>query len=383
MQSLHIFKPGKHTAMNGAVLAFTEANLAATAQAYDPAKHEAPIVVGHPAADAPAYGWVKSLAFSEARLEAEPDQVDPAFAELVKNGRFKKISASFYTPDAPNNPVPGVYYLRHVGFLGAQPPAVKGLKQASFAASAEGVIEFADWGDMQNASLWRRMREFLISKFGLDDADKIIPDYAVQSLEDDARAGTGDPGVSAVPGVSYADPKQPHPTQGLNMNAEQLAALQADHDKLKKTAADQATQLAQFAERDRATATAAAQRARAESAAFADGLVKTGQLLPKDRDAVIALLGGFPADAVLEFGEGDKKTSQPTAAWFKEFLGRQPKQVDFGERGRGNVRREDGEPDASELAGEAAAFMEAESKAGRNISSAEAVAHIARKREQV
>lgn len=138
---LHIFKPGRHTAMSGVELAFSEADLAATAAAYDSALHEAPIVVGHPAADGPAYGWIKSLAFADGGLEAEPEQVDPAFAELVKAGRFKKISASFYPPDSPKNPVPGVYYLRHVGFLGAQAPAVKGLRSPEFAED-DGAVSF-------------------------------------------------------------------------------------------------------------------------------------------------------------------------------------------------------------------------------------------------
>ena len=43
-----------------------------------------------------------------------PRQVDPAFAEAVAAGRYKKVSASFYQPNSPHNPVPGVYYLRHV-----------------------------------------------------------------------------------------------------------------------------------------------------------------------------------------------------------------------------------------------------------------------------
>ena len=40
---------------------------------------------------------------------------------------------AFTPPDHPSNPVPNAYYLRHVGFLGAQPPAVKGLGEARFA----------------------------------------------------------------------------------------------------------------------------------------------------------------------------------------------------------------------------------------------------------
>ena len=77
--------------------------------------------------------------------------MDAAFAETVAAGRFKKIFASFYSPDAPANPVPGVYYLRHVGFLGAQPPAVTGLRSPEFADNEAGVVEFADWGDLKNA----------------------------------------------------------------------------------------------------------------------------------------------------------------------------------------------------------------------------------------
>jgi len=141
---LQIFRAGKHTAMSGAELAFSESDLAASAAAYDPSRAEAPIVVGHPTHDAPAYGWIKALVFADGGLEAEPDQVDPSFAEMVAAGRFKKISASFYPPASKNNPVPGVYYLRHVGFLGAMPPAVKGLRMPEFAEADEAItLEFS------------------------------------------------------------------------------------------------------------------------------------------------------------------------------------------------------------------------------------------------
>src|SRR5450759_2940974 len=162
MKRLQIFKPGRHTAMSGATLSFSESDLAATAHAYDPALHEAPIVVGHPQVDGPAYGWVKSLAVGDGVLHAEPNQVDPAFAEMVAAGRFMKISASFYLPDSENNPVPGVHYLRHVGFLGAQAPAVKGLKNASFAAAETGFIEFGDTDE--SSSLFQAIRNWFVAE---------------------------------------------------------------------------------------------------------------------------------------------------------------------------------------------------------------------------
>ncbi|MBV4551719.1 peptidase [Pseudomonas sp. SWRI102] len=146
MTPLHIFKPGTHTAQCGTTYNFTEADLTATVAAYNPSLHEAPLVIGHPQHDAPAAGWVKSLSATAHGLIAEPQQIDASFAEQIAKGSYKKISASFYHPTAANNPVPGVYYLRHVGFLGAQPPAVKGLRPIELAEGEPGVIEFSEGG---------------------------------------------------------------------------------------------------------------------------------------------------------------------------------------------------------------------------------------------
>lgn len=144
MKPLHIFKPGLHTASCGTTLNFTQSDLTATVAAYNPTLHEAPLVIGHPQHDAPAAGWVKTLTATPEGLIAEPQQIDPTFAEQLAAGSYKKVSASFYHPTAPNNPVPGVYYLRHVGFLGAQPPAVKGLRAIELAEAEPGVIHFSE-----------------------------------------------------------------------------------------------------------------------------------------------------------------------------------------------------------------------------------------------
>lgn len=302
---IQIFKPGTHTAMSGAVLNFTEADMAAAAAAYDPAKHEAPIVVGHPRHDAPAYGWVQSLNFADGTLAATPDQVDTAFAEMVDAGRFKKVSASFYTPDSPQNPVPGAYYLRHVGFLGAQPPAVKGLRTPEFAEAEEGVVEFGDWGDVQNASMWRRLRDFIIEKFSLEEADKVIPDYQIGNLEELART---DP----EPSPAFTEP-QP---KGDEMSAEEkarLAALEAENATLKAESVQRAN---------------AARHA--DHAAFSEGLIKAGKLLPAQKDVCVDTMDFMAGqETVVEFGEGEAK--KPLVDGFKEFLTALPKQVEFAE----------------------------------------------------
>jgi hypothetical protein len=307
--------------MSGASLAFSESDLVRCAAAYDPAKHEAPLVVGHPRHDAPAYGWVKSLSAADGALEAAPDRVSAEFAEWVKAGQYTKISASFYTPESPQNPVPGVYYLRHVGFLGAQPPAIKGLRAPEFSDNEEGVIEFADWSDMQNASLWRRMREWIISFRGLDEADKVIPDYAVSVLEDEARKEEPDEPVPS----SQTHFQEPIHQEKPDVTPEQKAALEAENASLK-------TQVAQAAAREKSAAQAGRHGAHL---AFAEGLVKEGRLLPAHRDLAVATLDHLTAlPAVVEFGEGEAK--MPLADALKAFFKAQPKLVEFGEMAGGS-----------------------------------------------
>jgi hypothetical protein len=143
---IEIFKPGRHITSMGVAIDFSAAQLEASAKAYDPALHEAPIVLGHPEEDSPAYGWIKSVTFANDVMQADADQLAPSFVESVRRGRYKKVSASFYPPNSARNPKPGVYYLRHVGFLGAASPAVKGLRQAAFADACNDaiVVEFSD-----------------------------------------------------------------------------------------------------------------------------------------------------------------------------------------------------------------------------------------------
>ncbi len=321
---LQIFKPGKHTAMSGDALSFSETDLAATAAAYDPAKHEAPIVIGHPKHDSPAYGWIGKLAFAEGGLEADPVQVNPDFAEMVKKGLFKKISASFYAPDSPSNPVPGVYYLRHVGMLGAQPPAVKGLRTPEFADAEVGVVEFADWDDMQNASLWRNFREWMIGKFGIDEADKVVPGYTVSSLETSAQQEDDDQSQTTGAAIVAPSFSETHP-KGDEMSVEdkaELARLKAENEAFK---AGQAA----FAEAERKRA---ADARHADHIAFAETLAKDGKLLPAQKDVAVATLDFMAGqEKTVEFGEGDAK--KPLVDAFKGLLQTLPKQVEFSEVG--------------------------------------------------
>lgn len=241
---LHIFKPGEFTAMSGERHTFSPALLRSIAASYSPALHEAPIVVGHPAADLPAYGWIQGLEYQEsddangpAGLYALPAQVNADFADMVAAGAFKKISAAFYGPEAPGNPRPGGHYLRHVGFLGAQPPAVKGLRNPSFGEAEDGVL-------------------------------------------------------------CFSSPTDSPPAQESTVTEEEAARLRAENERL----------AAQNAALAAAAAKAAADGRHAENQAFAEKLVSEGRLLSASVPAIVATLDHLAgAESPIEFGEGEAK----------------------------------------------------------------------------
>ena len=131
---IEIFRTGTHTSSNGKKKSWSKDDLDKMVSSYDTADHEAPIVIGHPKSNAPAFGWLDGMKRSGAKLLGRFKQVAPEFGEMVEAGRFKKRSISVY-PDGT---------IRHVGFLGAQPPAVKGLRDIAFEEGDAENYEFEE-----------------------------------------------------------------------------------------------------------------------------------------------------------------------------------------------------------------------------------------------
>ena len=140
---IHVFKAGDQTSAQGVQRNFSEKDLEQVVKTYDPAIHEAPLVIGHAGDNdsTPAYGWIKGFAKQGGNLYADVAFTDTA-KDLVKDGHYRKVSISFYSPDSAINPHKGKWSARHLALLGASPPAVKGLEPFSF-SEAEGVYDFA------------------------------------------------------------------------------------------------------------------------------------------------------------------------------------------------------------------------------------------------
>jgi len=143
---IHVFKAGDQTSAQGVARTFSEKDLQQVVDSYNPSIHEAPLVLGHQgdSDSLPSYGWIKGFTRQGDNLYADVAFTDVA-KDLVKDGHYRKVSISFYSPDSQINPHPGKWTARHLALLGAAPPAVKGLEPFNFAEwdTRVGVYDFA------------------------------------------------------------------------------------------------------------------------------------------------------------------------------------------------------------------------------------------------
>ncbi|MDQ2823579.1 MAG: hypothetical protein M3Y65_24905 [Pseudomonadota bacterium] len=372
MTQIEIFKAGVQTSNSGHTTDFTADTLRAAAVSYNAKVAEggdtfkAPLVIGHPTHDAPAYGWVEKLVYNEdtGTLLAEPGSVDEGLKTLVNDGKYKKVSASFYTPDSASNPAKEGFFLRHLGFLGAMAPAVKGLKAVSFSDANDGIVSFGDYDDVQQAGLMRSLRDWILGKFGQDEADKALPGYTVLSLE--VAAALPETACDVMPAFSEAAPAEV--AIQVAVVAELAAALAAEAvvpaaepvaEPAVAPAADfaeaagtvdtpvvqvaavavQAATLAaptfDFAEKEAQIAAREAELAEreqvlrdAEIENFCEGLIADGRVVPGLKNTVSTLFKTLRHVGSIDFAEGEQK---PAAELLKDLLTALPKAVHYGE----------------------------------------------------
>ncbi|MDR3723273.1 MAG: hypothetical protein P4K83_02135 [Terracidiphilus sp.] len=279
---IEIFRAGDYSSQGKASI--TTDDLRRVVDSYDPAYHEAPICVGHPKSDGPAYGWIEKLALSGDTLLAKEKQVDPAFAELRSAGRFKKRSAAFYQDE--NGAIAG---LRHVGWLGAQPPAVKGLRDAAFDDHEQNYIE-CEFGEEEAMAEQKTVREEIASFFSELLGGK-KPEAAAFSEAD----------VKRIVGEAVTSATEPLQTKITALGTELTA------------------QKTQFAEMQSAAATGAKSQRAKDAVAQLKG--KNRWLPAYEKMGLPALFDELAgSDTKVEFGEGDKKHTVTTLDGMVEFL---------------------------------------------------------------
>jgi len=156
-----IFKTGEHTDGSGNTREWTEEDLEEMVNLYNNQSateaHLAPLVYGHPDTEDAALGWVDKLKRVGNVLKANFVEISQELINGIKSGAYKFQSIALY----PNK------LLRHVGILGAVPPAVKGLKPLSdyFSDSEFISYEFAE-NDINDLA---KIKEYIKKRFGEEE----------------------------------------------------------------------------------------------------------------------------------------------------------------------------------------------------------------------
>ncbi|MBQ7569137.1 hypothetical protein IJT17_10105 [bacterium] len=300
-----VFRCGTHTDHSGTQRTISAADIDRAIAAYEPGS--APLVVGHPKLNAPAYGWVESFRRLGDLVQARAVQVAPEFADAVRAGRWKKRSIAF-GPDM---------HFRHVGFLGAAAPAVKGLRD----------IEFAD-------------------------------EEAFMEIE---TVTDGQPEAVPVPAQPEAVPDSPKEKQD---SGDLISALQSELADLKH-------KLLKTIEAYEAEHT---KNVKTEFAAFADGLIADGRLRGDAKGKVIEFMDALRTSQGAEFADADSGVLNGFKTLLNDIL---TPRVEFAEVATKAVLAPAADSgDAKDLAKEIRSYRAQLAAQGTAVSASQAMAHI-------
>jgi hypothetical protein len=281
-----------------------------------------------------------------------------------------------------------------VGFLGAMPPAVKGLADVQFSDDKAISIEFDEF---QTYPLYRVFRLF---KDWLDEANVFAEgDREKAKKEQEARAKkygiavkeggnvTKPSEYESIPDNEFADPvnyrypideahvKAALSYWGMPKNREQYTAeevktitqrilkaakkagIEVDEEKwnfiekeddmekiteLEEKIKQLESSISEYAEKEKAKdkeltelkqalERERTEKRKAEFNTFCDGLIAEGKLTPAQKPMVMDFMEILSGVTEYEFAEGDKKVKKAPLEAFKSLLTALPKQVEFGE----------------------------------------------------
>lgn len=150
---IYFLTEGNHTDSSGELEKHDREYIDALVKNYEATVFESPVVIGHEEDissiytndTAPSFGWVKGIGEDEQGVYALTE-INTELAEQLEKTvpPYKYISAALYDKNNPYNPKRGkAPYLRHIAFLGATPPAIKGLpKMIKYSETSEDIRDY-------------------------------------------------------------------------------------------------------------------------------------------------------------------------------------------------------------------------------------------------
>jgi len=375
---MELFRSGNQTDSSGHSREWTEKDLDTMVKKFEELKTDVPATIGHPESDtAPAFAWFKKFYRKGDTLVGEMSDWTKEFGEMLKNKMFKHRSIAL-RPDLS---------LRHVAFLGAAMPAVKGLADFAFKENDEFVtFDFTEaepsdsplLGEIK--SLFSEMKAWFGSKKAEFKEGAMVPQSIILSKDRFSSEGQvrdwikennfkveSNPGIDETDtsyrvrqrdpgqfvegsfrtkevsnGISIVMGKLKNPSGDMSeltnmeeqiMTNEELTAKVADLE-AKFSEAEKAIQAKKDAKEkaEKEFSDYKAEQKKAEFAAFVDEQVKEGKILPANKEATIKMMFSLDGQESLDFAEGENTVKKTPLDIFRETIINGQKKIEFGEK---------------------------------------------------
>lgn len=376
-QWVEVFKAGTHIDAKGKQQSFSRSDL--DQMVTNHALGAAPAVIGHPRHNAPAYAWVDEYKRDGDSLFAKFKDINPAFESGIKAGAYRNRSVSVY-PDSGNG-----WRVRHVGWLGAEPPAIDGLQPVEFSAADDACLEFSApgyslvWGLESGAKLMRRLRDRMIEKDGLEAADATLPQWEIDAMNESvtsARAQFSESQTTSLFSKPTGEDDMPFSKEDLD---KAVAAATAAGEAAGKAAAEAAAKT-EFSAQQAKVVKIEKERQGERIATQIKGWKDKGQLLPANEAGMAEFMAQLD-DAGGEFtfskAEGGDIKKTP-AQFFSDFMATVKPVVKLGSPGAGGRGADPIDTtSAHQLAQAAQTYMKQQADKGITVSLPDAMTYAA------
>lgn len=286
-----IFETGEHADSSGEKTFWSEEDLNEIASKSNASKGDIPLVIGHPKENSPAWGWSrKNFKVDGGKLLAQFRDVMPPFAEAVNNKQYPKISVS----------IRGNKTLRHIGFLGGNPPAVPGLEEVQFISNKDDLVYECNFKEYEDGDDGMPVNAKTIeAKVEADPREKELQDLKSALAEFMEQAKVKDKEIADLKTKTITSEF----AEKARQREEEVARLKAQLERVEK------------------------EKREAGYNSFCEGLKE--YITPADKPFVMGMLEICHDTGKYEFSEGNKEDSIDK---LKDFLKRNlKKQVDFSE----------------------------------------------------
>ena len=366
------FRAGTHTDADGISRKWEPKDIDTIAQQYNaataesnPNRHIAPVVIGHPKDNSPAFGWIEKAKSTGGKLMLKMKELQPEFVEALKKGLYKTRSISLY-PDLN---------IRHIGFLGGAAPAVKGLGPFKFNEEDKALTyEFAE-GSFEDVNEMKQELGFfrkLMNTFKLEinkytnhaegtSSDLQAADVLTQGTSDIrqegatmaesvntnagaivGQSGTGNPSTTpAAEGITQETTKEIQGTPAPQTKAVPVKDIKDTKDEnteLAKELSEMKDKLAKAEAECKRLQTIVDESQKSDAMKsfkeFADGLVTAGKLLPRDVEQTalnIKLRSEMDLKTAQDFAEKKSEVVTNYVEEYKEYLQSLPSVLDYSE----------------------------------------------------